>query len=170
MSKSRWVTGRGGDTEAAIVPPSRPGGGGGRCARPPGGARALWGCAPAPPSPQALCARAPRASAPPRPEPLPCTRAWGRTPGPEPYCARALLASLEGGGMRALSRARARALRSLCPARAGAFWTVRSAGAAGSGCTTYRPKFARVHPGKRGRAQPSSRSGGRMQDLSLERA
>lgn len=29
-SKSRWVTGRGGGTEAAIVPPSRPGRGGGR--------------------------------------------------------------------------------------------------------------------------------------------
>lgn len=33
MSKSRWVTGRGGATGAAIVPPSQPGGGGGGDAR-----------------------------------------------------------------------------------------------------------------------------------------
>lgn len=46
------MTGRGGGTEVAIVPPSQPGGGGGRCARPPGRARALQGCALAPPPPR----------------------------------------------------------------------------------------------------------------------
>ena len=112
MSKSRWVTGRGGGTEAAIVPASRPGRGGERCARPPPRARA----------PQAS-ARARSRSAharpePPGPEPLPCTRAPSHPARPEPHCARAPLAVPdESSSARSEPRTRA-SVSPLCRARA----------------------------------------------------
>lgn len=86
MSKSRWVTGRGGGVGAAIVLPVWPGGGGAKARAPTGpaglrtrapGLRARPGTLCARAAPSRPGARAPRAAASARSEPLPLLRTRG---------------------------------------------------------------------------------------------